>query len=248
MTFSDLRPYLPGDDIRRIDWSATARTGTPYTRLYQEERARTITLIADISRSCTPTKRKLLTETAGLLAFAAVSGEDQVALITFSDRVERLIRPGRGIRHAQRIASEIIAAVPQGDGTNLVPPLNAALGLNRRPGLMILLSDLHCRIPLSLLQQISCRHDLVTLLLRDRLETEPPPAGLVQYQDAETGGLRLFDLTSKATRSAVNNIWSSHDRQLRKRLERLRSRTAVLQSGRSPLPELIRLFRQGGRR
>ena len=244
MEFSDLRPYLPGDDIRRIDWSATARTGLPYTRLYEEERSRTITLLADISPSCTPAKRRLLSEAAGLLAFAAVSGGDRIALIAFSDRVEQLIRPARGIRQAQRIASELFTLSPKGDGTDLQLALNAAWGLNRKPGLLILLSDLHCTLPLPLLRQITARHELVTLLLRDGNEIEPPPVGLTMFRDAETGDLRLLDLTSEKRRLAIASIWHAYDRDLIRTLQPLASRTAVLQSSRPPLPELIQLFRQ----
>jgi uncharacterized protein (DUF58 family) len=248
MDFSDLRPYQPGDDIRRIDWSATARTGLPYTRIYEEERSRSITLLADISPSCTPAKRLLLSETAGLLAFAAVAAGDRIALIAFSDRVERLIRPGRGVRQAERIASELRTLTPEGDGTDLQPVLNAALGLNRNPGLFILLSDLHCTVPLQLLKQITARHDLVTLLLRDKQEVEPPPAGLTQFQDAETGALRLLDLTSQKNRQAIIKIWQTADTELCRNLQTISSRTTVLQSDRPPLPELIRLFRQRGKR
>jgi uncharacterized protein (DUF58 family) len=248
MEFSDLRPYQPGDDIRRIDWSATARTGLPYTRIYEEERSRSITLMADISRSCTPAKRLLLSETAGLLAFAAVAAGDRIALIAFSDRVERLIRPKRGVRQAERIASELRTLTAEGDGTDLQPALNAALGLNRNPGLFILLSDLHCTVPLQLLKQITARHDLVTLLLRDKQEIEPPPAGLTRFQDAETGQLRLLDLTSQITRQAIIKIWQTADAELCRNLQTISSRTTVLQSDRPPLPELIRLFRQRGKR
>ena len=248
MEFSDLRPYLPGDDIRRIDWSATARTGLPYTRLYEEERSRTITLLADISPSCTPAKRRLLSETAGLLAFAAATGGDRIALIAFSDRVEQLIRPGRGIRHAQRIASLLFSLSPVGRGSTLQPPLSAARGLNRNPGLFILLSDLHCTIPLSLLKQVTARHDLVTLLLRDSNEIVPPPAGLTLFQDAETGSLRLLDLAAQKQRKAIEGLWRNHDHELMQTLQTLSSRTTILQTDRQPLSALIKLFRLQGHR
>jgi uncharacterized protein (DUF58 family) len=248
MEFSDLRPYQPGDDIRRIDWSATARTGLPYTRIYEEERSRSITLLADISLSCSPAKRQLLYETAGLLAFAAVAGGDRIALIAFSDRVERLVRPGRGVRQAQRIAGELLTLRPTGSGTDLQPALHAARGLNRRPGLLILLSDLHCTVPLPLFREIAAKHDLVTLLLRDADEVTPPAAGLTLFQDAETAELRLLDLTSQKIRAAITKNWQSCDDELRQNLQKIRTRSTFLQSDRPPLPELIRLFRQEGRR
>jgi uncharacterized protein (DUF58 family) len=248
MDFSELRPYQPGDDIRQIDWSATARTGLPYSRIFAEERSRTITLLADLSPSCTSAKRKLLCETAGLLAFAAVAGGDRIALVAFSDRVERLVHPGRGIRQAQRITSELLTLKTHGNGTDLEPALNVARSLNRRPGLIILLSDLHCQLPLTLLRQTRAEHDLVTLLLRDGQEMSPPQAGLTLVQDAETKQLRLLDLSSKKNRQAISKNWQDNDAEVKRILQGLSTRSTVLQSDCPPLAELIRLFSQKGHR
>src|SRR5512133_1626928 len=107
MEFSELRPYQPGDDVRLIDWNVTARTGVPHLRQYKEERSRCLTLLVDLSASMAAAKRELLLETTALLAFAAAASGDRVALIAFTDRVEQLILPEGGMRHARRLLGEL---------------------------------------------------------------------------------------------------------------------------------------------
>jgi len=242
MEFSDLRPYQPGDDIRRLDFSASARTGVPYTRLYREERAHTLTLLADVSASITLYKRQLLAEAAALLAFAATQAGNRLALVAFSDRVEQVIKPGRGLRHAQRIAGELFTLQAQGRSTDLQPALAIAGALNRRPGQIVLLSDLHAPLPGRQLQALCARHELLALLLRDAGETSPPPAGLVEVVDSESGQTALFDLTTAAQRAALGERWARADQATQRALARFGIRCAVMTSGQTPLPALRRLF------
>lgn len=246
MEFSDLRPYQPGDDIRRLDFSASARTGVPHTRLYREERAHTLTLLADLSASTTPAKRLLLAESASLLAFAAAQAGNRVALIAFSDRVEQVIKPGRGLRHAQRIAGELYTFQPRGQGTRLQPALATAGAINRRPGQLILLSDLHTELPGQQLQALGARHELLTLLLRDAAETEPPAGGLLQVIDSETRQTSLLDVASAACRRAIRDGWQQADQTTQASLARLGVRSIVAVSGHSPLLALRRLFMHPG--
>lgn len=244
MEFAGIRPYESGDDIRLIDWNVTARSGTPHVRLYQEERNRTITLLADLSPSCTPAKRDLLLRSAALLAFATVHNRDRLALIAFSDRVEQLIPPAGGRNHALRILHTLHTLVPRGRGTDLAPPCEAVLALNRRPGMTILLSDLHTELPERLLRQIAARHDLIALLLRDPAESRPQAFGLLQLVDAESGRRHLLDLTTSAARDAVAAAWASADATCGTTLARLGIDHVTLACDRPPLPELLRLFRQ----
>jgi uncharacterized protein (DUF58 family) len=246
MEFAEIRPYQVGDDPRQLDWNLTARCGTPQVRIYQEERSRTLTLLADVSLSCTPAKRLLLARCAALLAFAAVQNRDRVALIAFSDRTEELIPPGSGRNHALRILSTLLGLSPKGEGTDLNSPLDAALALNRRPGMLILLSDFHAPLPDELLRCALARHDLLALVLRDYRERQWPGSGLTLVADAESGARRLVDLGSRAARASMEKAWDDSDRLLAAALQRLGIDHAFVDDEAEPLPALRSLF--GSRR
>ena len=250
MEFAGIRPYLPGDEVRLIDWNVTARTGTPHIRLYQEERSRTLTLVADISPSCTPPLRGLQLRAAALLAFAAVHNRDRLALVASSDRVEAVVPPGLGRNHALRILHTLHTLTPAGSGTDLTPALEMALALHKRPGMLILLSDLHCELPLPVLRRAGARHDLIALVLRDADERTPRERGLLQLRDAENGRERLLDLTSDSARAAVATCRRAHDQGLSRALDGLAIDHVILGSIDPPLPALLRLFRRrrGGQR
>lgn len=248
LEFAELRPYEPGDDLRLIDWNVTARTGTPHVRRYREERSRTLLLLADLSPSCTPAKRELLLQTAALLAFAAVASRDRVALVVFSDRVEHLVPPGSGRNHALRLLGDLLTLAPSGRGTDLRPPLEAALALGRRPGLAILLSDFHAPLPEPLLRRTAARHDLLALVLRDGRESDLADAGLALFRDLESGEERLLDLSTARTRTALAEGWRDADRRLAASLRQLAVDHAFLAAGSPPLPILRALFQRRRRR
>ena len=249
MEFSELRPYQPGDDVRTIDWNVTARTGVPHVRQYREERSRSLTLLVDLSASFAGAKRDLLFETTGLLAFAAANSGDRVSLVAFTDRIEHLILPETGVRHARRILAELIAHRPQGRCTDLSPPIEAALQLNRRPGIIILLSDLHAPLPLKRLSEAHSRHDLVVLIPRDPQEILPQTKGLWRVADRETLTEKIVDLSSEARRKTYATQWEYGDSELTEQLQTLTIDYAFLNAGESVLPTLLRLFRRrSGRR
>lgn len=244
LEFADLRLYQPGDDIRAIDWNATARSGVPHSKQFSEERSRSMTLLADISRSMTPAKRRLLLETAALLAFAAVAHRDRLGLITFSDRIETLVRPKTGRSHALRILDELLTGEPTGRGTDLHPPLETALAVGKRPGLLILLSDGHGSLPQHLLNKVTARHELLLLPLRDSREQHLPKGGLTLFEDAETGRQRLVDLTA----APLTGGWQQLDRNLVTQLRRYRIDHAFLHSDQPIFPALASFFRRRRRR
>lgn len=247
MEFAEIRPYQAGDDIRQIDWNVTARTGSPHIRLYREERCRTLTLVADLSLSCTPAKRDLLVRTAALLAFSAVRNRDRLALIAFSDRVEQYLPPGTGRNHALHLLSLLLTLEPSGQGTDFIPPLETALNLGRQPGMIILLSDFHASLPHHLLLKAGARHDVLAFPLRDSREVSPPASGLVLVRDVESGRVRLLDLTPRR-RVDIAAAWERADRELTAILRELGIDHAFLYSDDSPLPVLHSLFRSRRRR
>ena len=250
MEFSELRPYQPGDDVRTIDWNVTARTGVPHVRQYREERSRSLTLLIDLSASFAGAKRDLLFETTGLLAFAAANSGDRVSLVAFTDCIEHLILPETGVRHARRIIAELIAHRPRGRFTDLAPPIEAALQLNRRPGILILISDLHAPLPLKRLSEANSRHDLVVLIPRDPQEILPETKGLWRVADRETLIEKVVDLSSESKRAAYAAQWENGDAELVEELRTLTIDHAFLNVGESVLPTLLRLFRRrsGSRR
>jgi len=247
LEFAEIRPYEAGDEIRSIDWNVTARTGALHVRRYREERSRTLYLLADISPSCTPAKRRLLLETAALLAFSAVAGRDRLALVAFSDRVEHLVPPGSGRNHALRLLCDLLTLEAGGRGTDLVPPLEAALALARRPGMLMLLSDFHAALPAPQLRRAGARHDLLALVLRDAGKSNPRPGGLVRFRDAESGAEQLLDLSTPPRCEQLAAGWRETDRQLAAELVRMGIDHALLASGASPLAALQALFRARSR-
>jgi len=242
MEFADLRPYENGDDVRAIDWNVTARTGIPFVRLYREERSRTLTLLADVSPSMTPAMRDIQIKVAALLSFAAVQSRDHVGLIAFTSRVEHILPPREGRRHALCLLADLMGRRGQGGETDFVPPLEAVSTLRKRPGMVVLLSDFHAPLPESLLRTVSGRHDLLALPLRDTAECDLPSVGPVVFCDAESGQRRLLHLSPGRVRS-VKEAWEAANRHLAADLRRLRIDHAFLRSGDDPLPVLHAFFR-----
>lgn len=245
MEFAALRPYEAGDDPRTIDPFASARSGTLHTRLYHEERARELLLLADLSASCTPAKRRLLAETAALLGAVAVGHRDRVGLIGFSDRIELLLPPAGGWLHLQRLLNDLLACQPVGRGTDLALPLTSASRLLRRSGLVILLSDFHAPWPAAAVDRCRARHELLAMVLRESREEEWPAAGLALLADAESGCSQLVDLGG---REGIAAAWRLCDRELGERLRRHAIDHAILASDAAPLAALQRLLHRRRRR
>ncbi len=204
--FSEVRQYQPGDDVRAIDWNVTARMGTPYIKQYVEERELNVVIAVDVSASSTfttasATKRELAAEVAATLAFAAVANGDRVALVAFSDRIERFIAPGKDRRHVLRIVRELLYLRPQGAGTNITSALRHIAGTTRRRSIIFVLSDFFDDGYERQLRALSVRHEVVALVLHDPRESTLPDVGLLELQDAETGARRVIDTSDARTRA-----------------------------------------------
>lgn len=211
MSFEEVRPYLPGDEVRSIDWNVTARTGEPHIKRFIEERELTVLLLVDLSGSLDfgsrgRFKQALAAELAAVLAFAATSNQDRVGLLAFSDRVERMIPPRRGRRHVLRIVRDLLAIRPAGRGTDLVLALDTLRHLLHRRSVVFLISDFEGQARPALisraLRAAARRHDLIAVQLSDPLDRELPPAGLLWLEDAESGARRLLDTGDAAWRAA----------------------------------------------
>ena len=207
MEVSEVRAYVPGDDVRSIDWNVTARTGVPHVKKFVEERDLTVLLLLDVSSSQAfgslyLTKRDLMAELAALLAFAAVKNNDRVGALLFSDRLERFIPPRKGVDHALAVARDALFLEPRGSGTDLALALRSAASLLKQRAVVFVVSDFLATGYEKALKTLNRRHDVVALPITDPRETELPARGLVRLRDAETGLSRVFDLSDPAFRTA----------------------------------------------
>jgi uncharacterized protein (DUF58 family) len=207
MEFSEVREYVPGDDVRTIDWNVTARTGTPHVKKFVEERDLTVLLLLDLSASQGfgsryLTKRELMAEIAALLSFAAVKNNDRVGALLFTDRLERYHPPRKGVDHALAITRDALSLEPAGTGTDLALALRSAAGLLKQRSVVFLLSDFLASGYEKAIKTLNKRHDVVAIPVSDPREREIPAAGLVRLRDAETGETRVFDASDPAFRKA----------------------------------------------
>lgn len=252
MEFSEVRAYVPGDDVRSIDWNVTARTGVPHVKKFVEERDLTALLVLDLSRSLEfgsrfLTKRSLMAELAGLLAFAAVKNNDRVGALLVTDRLERFVPPRKGFDHALAILRDVLVHPMQGTGTDLALALRTAASLLKQRSVVFVLSDFHAagwEKPLKVLRR---RHDVVAMPITDPLETALPDRGLVRLRDAETGATRVVDAGDPAFRSA----WARRGRPFPDPAEVFRSSgvDAIPLSTDAPYERaLVRFFKERERR
>ena len=211
MEFEEVREYVPGDDVRAIDWNVTARTGRPYIKKFVEEREQTIMLAVDVSASTrlgsgARSVRQAAAELAAILAFSAVGSGDRVGFLGFSDRVELELPPRGGNRQAFRIIREALYRRADDAGTSLTLACEHLARVLKRHAYVFLLSDfldvLDERLERSL-GLLARRHDVVALRLVDRLHRELPSVGLLPWRDPETGIVRLVDTGSTRVRRHV---------------------------------------------
>ena len=227
MEFVDVREYMVGDDIRSIDWKVTARMDRPYVRKFVEERELTVILCVDASGSGyfgTRSQFKLeqSAQVAATLAFSAVTNNDKVGLLFFTDRVERFIPPRKGRQHVMRLVRDILLFRPEQRGTSPVAALEFVMRILKHRAVVFLISDFMgpgfapdlVRIPLGI---VARRHDLVAIPIVDAAEQELPPAGLLDLEDAETGEIVLVDTSDARLRRA----YQQHARGLETRRDRM---------------------------
>jgi uncharacterized protein (DUF58 family) len=208
MEFEEVREYLPGDEVRSIDWNVTARFGHPFIKKFKEERELTVMLVVDVSASgqfgsVRQTKNELAAELAAVLAFSAIRNNDKVGLIMFTDQIEKFVPPKKGRRHVLRVVREILAFQPRGRGTDLSLALDYLNRVQSRRAVTFVLSDFRVTGEESVRKKLrvaSKRHDVIALSLRDPREEELPAVGLVELRDAETGERALVDTFDRKVR------------------------------------------------
>jgi uncharacterized protein (DUF58 family) len=208
--FDEVREYQPGDDIRTIDWNVTARTGRPHIKKFIEEREMIVMIVVDASRSChfattQELKSKLAAEIAAVLAFSAIKNNDKVGLVIFTEKIEKFIPPRKGLQHVLRVIREVLYFKPQGRATNIKNALEFLSKVARRRSVAFIISDFFEKnIAQELKKDLTIankRHDVIAITLNDPKEFDLPDCGLLELQDAETGGRYVVDSGSRLVRN-----------------------------------------------
>ncbi|MCH8533757.1 MAG: DUF58 domain-containing protein [Flavobacteriaceae bacterium] len=206
MTFSEVRKYQFGDDVRAIDWNVTARYNEPFVKVFEEERELTMMLLVDISGSQffgtqTTTKRNLVTEIAATLAFSATQNNDKIGLILFTDEIELYIPPKKGRSHVLRIIRELLEFQPKSKNTNVGMAIKFLSNVMKKKAITFVLSDFMSEDYAQELKIASQRHDITGIRIYDIREKEMPNVGMVQMKDQETGQSMWVNTASKKTRN-----------------------------------------------
>ncbi|MGC6429778.1 MAG: DUF58 domain-containing protein [Jejuia sp.] len=206
MTFSEVRQYQFGDDVRSIDWNVTARYNEPFVKVFEEERELTMMLMVDISGSELfgteqQFKNEVVTEIAATLAFSATQNNDKIGLILFSDQIELFIPPKKGRSHVLRIIRELIEFEPESKKTNIAEALKFLTNVMKKKTIVFVLSDFIADDYERTMKIVSGKHDVTGIRVYDKREEEIPNLGIVQMQDEETGELMLVNTTSKKVRN-----------------------------------------------
>ncbi|MFV0145985.1 DUF58 domain-containing protein [Empedobacter falsenii] len=219
MIFSEIRPYQYGDDVRNIDWNKTARYNEPYVKVFEEERELTMFLLVDVSNSGNFGTRKqikmeTIAELSATLAFSAITYNDKVGLILYSDQVEKFIPPKKGKQHVLRLVREIVSYEPKSKKTDLSVTLETFMNLVRRKSNVFILSDfIDSSDYEKALRIVAKKHDVTGIRVYDEKEQCFPDIGLVHVQDNETGEIRLIDTSSKKLRQQYAQYYYDLDRR-----------------------------------
>jgi len=248
MTFSEVREYQYGDDIRSIDWNVTARFNHPYVKVFEEERELTVMLLIDVSGSGEfgtqeQMKQDLITEIAAVLSFSAIENNDKIGVILFSDRIEKFIPPKKGRKHILRIIRELLEVDPESRGTDISESLRFLTNAIKKRCTAFLISDFRDKGYARSLQIANNKHDVAALHIFDRRETSLPSVGLLRVLDAETGTERWIDTSMSRVRENYALKWESHLEIMNEIFTRAGVDSVSIRTGEDYVKPLIRLFK-----
>lgn len=214
MTFSEVRNYQYGDDIRDIDWNVTAKLNEPHIKIFEEERELTMILLVDVSKSESfgtkiQQKKDLITELCAVLAFSAIQNNDKVGVVFFTDQIELFIPPKKGKSHILRIIRELIEFKPKGTGTDISEALRFLCSVIKKRSIVFTLSDFQDEAYDKNLKIASSKHDLTAIRIIDPAEEQLPDIGLVQLQNPETGTMGWVDTSSSIVRATYEKDYQN---------------------------------------
>ncbi len=253
MEFAEVRQYFPGDDVRSIDWNVTARTGIPHVKRFSEERELTVMLLVDASASTrfgtvSQLKSTMAAEMAALFAFSAITNNDKVGLVMFSNEVELALPPKKGTRHVLRVIREVLSFQSQQRGTNITAALEHLSHVSKRRAVVFLISDLldpHAALALNIANH---RHDVIAIVLDDPRELSLPNIGLIALQDAETGERELVDTGDRRVREEFTRRAAAARNDRARMLRRANADTITVRTDQPYVEALLRFFRMREKR
>ena len=253
MSFAEVREYQYGDDIRSIDWNVTARNGSPFVKIFEEERELTVMLLVDVSGSGDfgtreRMKGELAVELCALLAFSAIKNNDKVGLIIFSDRVEQFVPPRKGRRHVLRVLRELLYHEPQGRGTDITGALEYLTHVQRKRAVAFLVSDFQDDGFERALAVAGRRHDLIAIRLGDRREEEIPPLGFIELRDPESGEQIVVNTSAKGFQEAFERTVRERRERLDRALRKGKVDVIDVTTGEPYVRPLMRFFQERARR
>jgi uncharacterized protein (DUF58 family) len=253
MNFSEVREYQYGDDIRSLDWNVTARIGSPYVKIHEEERELTVMLVVDVSASgdfgtVERMKGELAVEICALLAFSAIKNNDKVGLIIFTDRVEKFVPPRKGRSHVLRVLRELLYFEPEGRGTDLQATLEYLTHVVRRRAVVFIVSDFLVGGWEKALTVAGRRHDVVAVQLSDPREERLPSVGFMELEDAETGETLLIDTSNARLRDRFAQATLQARRDRERQFRAMRVDFVEVRTDQPDFDPLIAFFRQRARR
>ncbi|MBK7108336.1 MAG: DUF58 domain-containing protein [Chitinophagales bacterium] len=247
MSFSEVRSYTYGDDVRNIDWNVTARMQQPYIKVFEEERELTVMLLIDISPSSyfgtiKQSKNELITEMAAVLAFSAINNNDKVGVLLFTDKIEKFIPPKKGRSHILRIISELLDYKPEGKGTDIAKALEFFSGIIKKRCTAFLFSDFMSDDYEKPLRIAARRHDLIGVQIWDRREKELPAVGMMRMRDAETGEKFWVDTNSNRVRKNYREFFDKNTKYFETTFLKSGADTMHINSEKSYITELHNFF------
>jgi uncharacterized protein (DUF58 family) len=252
MSFSEVREYTPGDDIRSIDWNVTARFNHPFVKVFEEERELTVMLLVDVSASeqfgtRKQLKQDMITELCAVLAFSAIQNNDKIGVLFFTDKVEKFIPPKKGKSHILHIIRELLEFEPTSKKTNISEALRYFTNAIKKKSIAFVISDFIDNDFSDALKICAGKHDVITLRIYDKREKELPNAGLIKFRDAESGKLLWLDTSSKEVRNQYYAAVRKRDAMLQDTFRKSGVDTVSIATDQPYLVPLTTLFAQRGK-
>lgn len=253
MSFSEVRDYQYGDDVRNIDWNVTARTGGPHVKVFEEERELTVMLLIDVSASSffgtiSRFKNEMMTELAAVIAFSAITNNDKVGAILFSDTIEKYLPPKKGKQNILRIIRELINITPKQRGTNLSDALIYLNNIEKKRSITFVLSDFMTNDYQKALSIAAKKHDIIGIKISDQREKNLPDVGLIKAQDLESGKERVIDTSDAKVRDAWKNHFTSSTEMFNKVFSLAKSDTISIQTDEDYIKAMQVFFKRRAKR